>query len=100
MKGAEDKKNSVLPEIVLIGMNHKTASVELRECIAFSEEEIATTLEALHRHPAIREVLLFSTCNRVEVLLVSDNRYEAVETVKRLISEYKTVAIDSFEEAL
>ena len=100
MKGAEDKKNSVLPEIVLIGLNHKTASVELRECIAFSEEEIATTLEALHRHPAIREVLLFSTCNRVEVLLVSDNRSEAVEAVKRLISEHKTVAIDSFEEAL
>ncbi len=100
MKEVKDKKNFTVPEIVLIGLNHKTASVELRECIAFTEEEIATTLEALHGNPVIREVLLFSTCNRVEVLLVSDNRSEAVETAKRLISEYKTVPIDSFEEAL
>ncbi len=100
MKEVKDKKDFALPEIVLIGLNHKTASVELRECIAFSEEEAATTLEALHGHPVIREVILFSTCNRVEVLLVSDNRSEAVETAKRLISEYKTAPIDSFDDAL
>ncbi|MDP7077332.1 MAG: hypothetical protein QGI64_03570 [Desulfobacterales bacterium] len=44
MKEVKDKKDFALPEIVLIGLNHKTASVELRECIAFSEEEAATTL--------------------------------------------------------
>ena len=57
-------------DIVLIGLNHKTAPVELRECIAFSEEEAVTPLEALRDRP-IDESLIFSTCNRVEVLLVT-----------------------------
>jgi len=58
-------------DIILIGINHKTAPVELRECIAFSEDESASALQTLSRKPHIKELLLFSTCNRVEVLVAT-----------------------------
>ena len=68
-----------MSEIVLLGLNHKTASIELRECIAFSPDQTAAALASLKNEPVVSEVLLFSTCNRVEVLLVTDQIAAAVE---------------------
>jgi len=69
-------------EIILIGINHKTAPVELRECIAFSKDEAVTATEALRGRPHIHESLLYSTCNRVELLLVTDDTAAAVADAK------------------
>ncbi len=60
-----------MPNIILIGINHKTAPVALREKLSFSEQEILAALETLKQHPGIREVLIFSTCNRTEILCVA-----------------------------
>ena len=54
--------------ILLVGLNHKTAPVEVRERLAFSDEACAAGLRALVDGEVIREGLIFSTCNRVEVL--------------------------------
>ncbi|MCK5420428.1 MAG: glutamyl-tRNA reductase, partial [Desulfobacterales bacterium] len=53
-------------DIILLGINHKTAPIEVRECIAFSEDESKSALHSLLRKSFIKEALLFSTCNRVE----------------------------------
>ena len=89
-----------MPEIVLIGINHKTAPVEVRECIAFSESDATAALQALHGQPDIREVLLLSTCNRVEVLLVTDNKPGAIEKTKDFIAGYNKIDRDRFENSL
>ena len=89
-----------MPDIVLIGLNHKTASVELRECIAFSGEESATALQTLIRQAYIEEVILFSTCNRVEVLFVTPHTTEAIAETKKFIAEANNLRIDEFEESL
>jgi glutamyl-tRNA reductase len=89
-----------MSEIILLGLNHETAPVELRECIAFSEDESASALESLKKEPVISEVLLFSTCNRVEVLLVADNTDQAVATAKKYISEFNKIPVSEFENAL
>ncbi|HZI20677.1 MAG TPA: glutamyl-tRNA reductase [Pyrinomonadaceae bacterium] len=54
--------------IVLVGINHKTAPVEVRERLAFSDEACAASLSALVDGEVVREGLIVSTCNRVEVL--------------------------------
>lgn len=54
--------------IVLVGINHKTAPVEIRELLAFSEEACAAGLRTLVDGEVLREGLIVSTCNRVEVL--------------------------------
>ncbi len=86
-------------DIVLLGLNHKTASVELRELLAFTKEEAVAVLEGLQKCPDINEVMLISTCNRVEVLLTTSNTVNAVNSVKTYISEFKKIPISKFEDA-
>ena len=54
--------------IVLIGVSHKSAPIAVRERLAFSEDACATSLRELVDGELIREGLIVSTCNRVEVL--------------------------------
>jgi glutamyl-tRNA reductase len=54
--------------IILVGLNHKTAPVEVRERLAFTDEACAETLQSLVDGESISEGLIVSTCNRVEVL--------------------------------
>jgi len=87
-------------DIILIGINHKTAPVELRECIAFDKVESASALEKLRRTPFILEALLYSTCNRVELLLVTDDKARAVEAAKEFISGRNNIPMARFENSL
>ncbi len=87
-------------DIVLLGLNHKTAPVALRERLAFSKEDAAYAMEALIKYKEISEVLLFSTCNRVEILLVTDDGSGAAELAKSVVSELKDVTVSQFEAAL
>ncbi len=87
-------------DILLIGINHKTAPIELRECIAFSKDESSTAIDALRRIDTIHEVLLYSTCNRVELLMVADDRSQAVDTAKRFLSDFNKIPLAEFEDCL
>jgi glutamyl-tRNA reductase len=54
--------------LALIGVNHKTAPIELRERIAISRDDLAETTRALAAVPGVTECMIVSTCNRVEML--------------------------------
>ena len=54
--------------ILLVGVNHKTAPVEIRERLAFNDEACASGLRQLVDGDIVREGLIVSTCNRVEIL--------------------------------
>jgi glutamyl-tRNA reductase len=54
--------------LVLIGVNHKTAPIEVRERIAISREALPETTRALAAEPGVAECMIVSTCNRVEIL--------------------------------
>lgn len=86
--------------IILIGLNHKTAPVELRECIAFSPEETAIGLGRLKSNPHINEIMIISTCNRVEVLMTAEDITPAIYAAKLFISEFKNFPLDKFDDAL
>ncbi len=86
--------------IILIGINHKTAPVELRECIAFSQDESAEALEALRRVPGIQEALLYSTCNRVELLAVAHDNSRAIETITQFLSSRNNMPKSGLENSL
>ncbi len=83
-----------LPQIVLIGLNHKTAPVEIREKLAFSPEETATALAAFRNSPFIDEAMIISTCNRVEVILAVKDQSRAVETIFSYMGEAKFITPD------
>lgn len=87
-------------DIVLLGLNHKTAGVELRECLGFSSTEADQALRNFQESPVIREVFLLSTCNRVEILLTTPDAPAAVDAAKAYLSESKNLPVADFESAL
>src|SRR5215207_3795035 len=70
--------------IVLTGLSHKTAPVEVRECLALSKEKVGEALGRLVDGRVVREALIVSTCNRVEVLAVVDEG-RAAEGASRVL---------------
>ncbi len=72
--------------IVTIGMNHETAQVEIRECLARNPENVGRALSVMRDHPAIREGLFISTCNRVEALYTTDRVAEARNGILEIFS--------------
>jgi glutamyl-tRNA reductase len=66
------------PGMVVLGLNHQTAPVALRERVAFSGDAVATALEALRALPPVREVALLSTCNRTELYAVVEDGGDAL----------------------
>jgi len=88
--------------IVLIGVNHKSAPVEVRERLAFTEEACATGLQALVDGETVREGLIVSTCNRVEVLAetTSERLSDTIEQVNQFLSRTDSLPRSFFETHL
>ena len=74
---------SINSQIVLLGVNHKTASVDVRERLALGQSN-TPALELFSRLSSCNEVVFLSTCNRVEVLIATHSLNEAKESIKKL----------------
>ena len=59
-------------KLLLLGVNHTTAPIAVRERLAIPTHRLADATRALADQPGIREALILSTCNRVEILTVQD----------------------------
>jgi glutamyl-tRNA reductase len=64
--------------ILVLGINHQTAPVSLRERVAFSGDAIPAALDVLRALPSVHEVALLSTCNRTELYAVTDDNGDAL----------------------
>lgn len=83
--------------IVLVGLNHKTAPVEVRERLAFTDEACADSLRALVDGEVVREGLIVSTCNRVEILAASTGHKgaEAAERLTRFLGTVRSIPVEN-----
>ena len=88
--------------IVLVGINHKSAPVEVRERLAFTEDACATGLRTLVDGDVVREGLIVSTCNRVEVLAetASERLSDTLERVNQFLSKTDSLPRSFFETHL
>jgi glutamyl-tRNA reductase len=73
-----------------IGLSHRTAPVDLRECVDFARGGLDVALSALASSGVGREVVVLSTCNRAEIYAVGETDATA-EGVGRFFSEYHNV---------
>lgn len=73
--------------IAILGVNHKTAPVALREKIAFSGEKLDVALCSLHQHPFIDGCVIVSTCNRTE-LYISFKHGSDIQYIKTSIAQW------------
>ena len=75
--------------ILLVGVNHKTAPVEIRERLAFNDEACAAGLRRLVDGDVVREGLIVSTCNRVEILSATADRPDRLwRRTRNAVSRY------------
>ena len=89
-----------MEEILIVGLNHKTANIEIRECISFSEKENRESVKYLTSFPYITGAVIFSTCNRTEVIVSTENIEEAQNFIINFLSDFKKIAKERFQDFL
>jgi len=82
-------------EIVIVGLNHRTAPVEMRERIAFDQSHLGETLRCLRALRSVHEGAVLSTCNRVEVVAATFDREAAFAEIKKFLLEREAAAGES-----
>ena len=80
-----------MSQLFLLGINHDTAPVDLRERLNFSEGDLSETLVALSTRPGCGEAVVLSTCNRVELYVRCDDLDEARTELTRFLSDFHGV---------
>lgn len=86
--------------IVLVGVNHKTAPIEVRERLAFTDDACNAGLRSLVDGQIIREGLIVSTCNRVEVLTETATLNDTTQRVIQFLSRDEHLPHSLFETHL
>jgi glutamyl-tRNA reductase len=88
-------------EIVLIGLNHKTASVDLRERIAFTPEQAREAAEQLRSRGILEESLVLSTCNRSELYGVpSESSADSAGAVELFLASFHQLSLSDLDRSL
>lgn len=80
--------------IVLVGISHKTAPVEIREQISFSKSEIEKALDGLADLVSVLECVIVSTCNRVEIYAVTDDPERCSNDIRQFIYGFHNITSD------
>jgi glutamyl-tRNA reductase len=79
-------------QLLLVGISHRTAPVELRERIDFQARGVADALRALAGRGSAREAVVVSTCNRAELYVACDELAATRQDLVRFVSEFNGVA--------
>lgn len=88
-------------EIVLVGLNHRTAPVEVRERVSFTNEQARRAAEELRSRGILAETLVLSTCNRSEVYGVPpETSHECAPGLSSFLSEFHSVRPDLLNVSL
>src|ERR1700680_4780485 len=82
-------------EIVLVGLNHRTAPVEVRERVSFTAEQSRKAAGGLRSRGILQETLVLSTCNRSEIYGVPpESSHECAPGLSSFLSEFHAVRAD------
>jgi glutamyl-tRNA reductase len=88
-------------EIVLVGLNHRTAPVEVRERLSFTAEQARRAADELRSRGILQETLVLSTCNRSEIYGVPpEASHECAPGLSSFLSEFHSVRADVLNGAL
>ena len=86
--------------LIVVGLSHKTAPVEIRERLSFPAQTIGEPLNRLCTAYEINEGVIISTCNRVEVFAVTRDIEKGLWQVKKFLSEYHNIPLEGLDKHL
>lgn len=87
-------------KIFVVGLNHKVADIEVREKLAFNGPKLEEGLMRFRELPEIKEAIILSTCNRVELYANVNDAAKASESVKTFLAEFHDINRTSLDTAL
>ena len=99
-KTSEERAKAVDTQVIVIGLSHKTATVEVRERLAVQEENWQTVGKAIAALPSIKEAAVISTCNRFEIYFVSSDSHKAIREVTDFLSTQRGVPKRELRDSL
>jgi glutamyl-tRNA reductase len=82
--------------LVVVGISHKQAPVEVRERFGISERLIPDALHRIQTEPEIEEAVIISTCNRIEFVLVAYEKQDAVAGFRRFAESFYGIQFDDY----
>lgn len=85
--------------LLLLGLNHTTAPIEVREKLAFAHQQGLHAITELQKHLPGSEVVLLSTCNRVEIYAAAPKIIER-DAMEQFLSDFHTLPRDRFSSHL
>jgi glutamyl-tRNA reductase len=77
--------------LLLVGISHRTAPVDLRERVDFQTRGVQNALAAVAQLDSAREAVILSTCNRAEIYAATEDAGRAADDLKRFVSEFSGV---------
>jgi glutamyl-tRNA reductase len=86
--------------IFLIGLNHRTAPVEVREQLAFTREGAATALMLFRNQFPTSEAAIISTCNRVELLIAAEGNSPSRQEILSFVAQSRDLPVNAFKNYL
>jgi glutamyl-tRNA reductase len=89
-----------MTEILVLGINHKTAPLELREKFSIPPHKVPDLLKVLEERKIFEERLLLSTCNRTEIYGAGDPSADSVFRAKQFLGEYAALDPARFKDNL
>jgi len=81
-------------KLLLTGVSHNTAPVEVRESLAFRAEDLPRALQDLRSRAGVNEAMILSTCNRVEITVTTEDSIDPQTTVDLFLTDHKPVPAD------
>ncbi|MEH2408991.1 glutamyl-tRNA reductase [Nostoc sp.] len=86
--------------IAVVGLSHKTAPVEVREKLSIPEPQIESAIAQLASYPHIEEVAILSTCNRLEIYIVTNEADQGIREITQFLAEYSKLPVISLRQHL
>jgi glutamyl-tRNA reductase len=87
-------KNSM--HVIVVGINHKTAPVEIRERLTFDPSQLGDAMRQLQGKKSILENVILSTCNRTEIYAVVDQIHTGRYYIKEFLSQWFQIEKEEF----
>lgn len=82
--------------VMVVGLNFRTAPVEIREKFAFSDESLGLALRNLKNTKSVLEAVIVTTCNRTEIYAVTDQLNTCEYFIKKFLSEWFSIPKEEF----
>jgi glutamyl-tRNA reductase len=86
--------------IAVIGLSHKTAPVEIREKLSVPDTQMEAAIQTLCNYPHIQEATILSTCNRLEIYIVTPTADRGVQDAIQFLSEFGKLPLKDLKQHL